>query len=580
MAMKIRRFKTMKRSLRLHLLACTSVAALLAAPPANAHDTGIPHDQTKTAVAVDNPSTSVPLFESLGNHSYPVTTANPLAQAYFDQGLRWAWAFNHAEAQRAFRAAQKLDPICAMCFWGEAYVLGPNINAGMSPEAAANAAEAVARARRLAEHVQGREKDLIEALARRYSADSSADQSALNQAYAAAMATVSERYPQDDEIATLYADALMNLTPWDYWLDGGATPKPDTVKLVAALERVLARNPDHAGAIHLYIHAVEASRTPERAEPYADRLAALMPGAGHIVHMPSHIYHQVGRWIDSLEINRVAVAADEGYFERVGIAPESTPGVYTDGYYPHNLHFLMTSAQMAGDVEAIAEVAEKLESLVSNAMAKKVAGLQPIKAATYFAHAQYSDPEVILALPAPANALPYVEATWRYARGVAFAATGASEAARAEIAAIRKLATETDFSAETAGGLPAPDLLELGALIVEARIAQHQGDLREARGKLEAAAAIEDGLAYMEPAYWYYPVRQTLGAVYMAMGEHEAAVAAFEHVLEQTPNNAWALWGLREVFRRTGRLADAEEMDARFKAAWVGAPDFLGIERL
>ncbi|WP_353646812.1 tetratricopeptide repeat protein [Mesorhizobium sp. WSM2239] len=568
----------MKRSL-FHLLACTSLAAVLASA-ANAHDSGLPHGQAEAAAAVEKAATDVPLFENLGSHSYPVTTANPLAQAYFDQGLRWAWAFNHAEAQRAFQTAQKLDPTCAMCFWGEAYVLGPNINAGMGPEAAAKAAEAAAKARRLAEHVSSREKDLIDALAKRYSADSSADQSALNQSYAAAMAKVVERNPQDDEIATLYADALMNLMPWDYWLDGGATPRPDTIRLVASLERVLARNPDHVGAIHLYIHAVEASMAPETAEPFADRLAALMPGAGHIVHMPSHIYHKVGRWVDSLEINRKAVAADEAYFERVGVQPETTPGVYTDGYYPHNLHFLMTSAQMAGDVEAIAEATKKLDSLVSNAMASKVGGLQPIKAASYFAHAQYSDPKVILALPAPANALPYVEATWRYARGIAFAATGANDAAGAEIAAIRKLATETDFSVEMAGGLPAPDLLELGALIVEARIAQHQGNLTESRSKLEAAVAIEDGLAYMEPAYWYYPVRQTLGAVYMAMGEHEAAVAAFEHVLEQTPNNAWALWGLREVFRRTGRAADAEEMDARFKAAWVGAPDFLGIELL
>jgi tetratricopeptide (TPR) repeat protein len=577
--MKTRRAETMKRSL-FHLLACTSLAAVLAASAANAHDSGLPHGQAEAAAAVEKAATGAPLFENLGSHSYPVTTANPLAQAYFNQGLRWAWAFNHAEAQRAFQTAQKLDPTCAMCFWGEAYVLGPNINAGMGPEAAAKAAEAAAKARRVADHVSSREKDLIDALAKRYSADSSADQSALNQSYAAAMAKVVERNPQDDEIATLYADALMNLMPWDYWLDGGATPKPDTIKLVASLERVLARNPDHVGAIHLYIHAVEASMAPETAEPFADRLAALMPGAGHIVHMPSHIYHQVGRWMDSLEINRRAVAADEAYFERVGVRPESTPGVYTDGYYPHNLHFLMTSAQMAGDVEAIAEAAKKLDSLVSNTMASKVGGLQPIKAATYFAHAQYSDPEVILTLRAPANTLPYVEATWRYARGIAFAATGASEAAGAEIAAIRKLATETDFSVEMAGGLPAPDLLELGALIIEARIAQHHGNLSEAQSKLETAVTIEDGLAYMEPAYWYYPVRQTLGAVYMAMGEHEAAVAAFEHVLEQTPNNAWALWGLREVFRRNGRAADAEEMDTRFKAAWVGAPDFLRIERL
>jgi tetratricopeptide (TPR) repeat protein len=356
--------------------------------------------------------TEPPLWAGLGSITYKITTANERAQAYFDQGLRLAYAFNHGEAQRAFRMAQKLDPDCAMCFWGEALVLGPNINLPMPEDAVAPAYAAAQKAKALAGKSSPREQALIGALAARYGSDPKAARTTFDAAYAAEMAKVATRFSDDDEIATLYAEAVMDLSPWDYWKPGGREAKPQSVSIVPTLERVLARKPDHAGAIHLYIHAVEASDRPKRAEPYADRLRGAIPGAGHLVHMPSHIYYRVGRYLDALEDNKAAVKVDEKY-----LADTNAPmGVYRLGYYPHNVHFVMASAQMAGDGPTVIAAAEKLRDLIPDEVAR---GRQPVKAAPYFAHAQFSTPETILALPDPGDAIPYVKAMWLYTRGVA-----------------------------------------------------------------------------------------------------------------------------------------------------------------
>ena len=279
---------------------------------------------------------SPPLFGNLGQHTWAITTQKPEAQAYFDQGLRLAYGFNHAEARRAFRQAQRLDPACAMCFWGEAYVLGPNINVPMEASANAPALAALERAQALAAHASPKEQALIAALAKRYSADPQADRAALDKAWADALGEVAQRFPEDIEIAVLHAEAMMDTQPWDYWTDGGRQAKGRANAIVAELERAMAKNPDHPGAIHLYIHAVEASDRPERAEAGADRLAALMPGAGHIVHMPSHIYYRVGRYRDALAANKAAVATDEAYIDA-----HKPSGPYPLAYYPHNLHFLV-----------------------------------------------------------------------------------------------------------------------------------------------------------------------------------------------------------------------------------------------
>ncbi len=539
------------------------------------------HDIAVAAATTGEPvSVAEPLFDNLGSHSYAVTTGSPRAQAYFNQGLRWAWAFNHGAALSAFRQARDIDPGCAMCWWGEAFVLGPNINTPMPAKAVAPAVAALDRALHAAGNATPRERGLIEALGFRYSDKPGADQAALNAAYAAAMADLAARFGDDDEIATLHADAIMNLSPWDYWETDKATPKPATRTLIATLERVLGRNPDHPGALHLYIHTIEASADPARAEPHADRLAHLVPGAGHLVHMPAHIYNRVGRWRESLAANRRAVAADEAYFARIGVEPSKAPGIYTDGYYPHNLHFMVVSAQMAGDAEALFSAAAKLEKLVDVRSAQRAVWLQAIKAAPYFAHAQFSAPETVLALPEPTYGLPYVTATWRYARGVALAAAGRLPEAGAEAEAVRAIGAQPDVVALSEKGLPARELVEIAALIVEARVAQKAGDLDGALRLFEQAAGIEDGLAYMEPSFWYYPVRQSLAAVHLERGDHVGAEKAFTEALKQTPNNGWALWGLASTYRAMGRNEEAAVIEEKLDTAWVGPADLLRIDRL
>ena len=342
-----------------------------------------------------------PLWEGLGAVTYKITTANEQAQAYFNQGLRLTYAFNHGEAQRAFRKAQKLDPDCALCFWGEALVLGPNINLPMQEDAVAPAFAAAEKARLLAAKATPREQALIAALSTRYAKDAKADRAPLDAAYASAMANVAAQFPDDNEIAVLYAEAVMDLSPWNYWQPGGRAPNQQSEPIVPTLERVLARDPNHAGAIHLYIHAVEASDRPERAEPYADRLRGATPGAGHLVHMPSHIYYRVGRYLDALADNKTAAEVDEKYLA----ATNAPMGVYRLGYYPHNVHFVLASAQMAGDGPTVIAAAEKLRGLIPDEVARVIALVQPVKAAPYFAHALFSPSATVLALPDPGDAI-------------------------------------------------------------------------------------------------------------------------------------------------------------------------------
>jgi len=360
--------------------------------------------------AEDNP----PLWGNLGALSMPITTADPAAQRYFNQGLTLAFGFNHNEALRAFRKAQQLDPNCAMCYWGDAYVLGPNINAPMDTSAVGRAVSAAARAQELAASATPVEQALIRAIVARYSADSEVPRATLDAAYASAMGEAARAFQDDQNVNVLFAEAVMDLSPWDYWEADAVRAKGRMGEAIAALEQVLRANAAHPGAIHLYIHAVEASTDPKRAEAYADRLGALVPGAGHLVHMPSHIYYRVGRYLDSLEANRRAVAVDEAYFARY-----KATGIYPNAYYPHNVHFLLVSAQMAGDGKAVIESARKLDEVISNYFAKVAPFAQTMKAAPYFAHVQFSTPETILALPDPGNGIPFIRAMWHYARGVA-----------------------------------------------------------------------------------------------------------------------------------------------------------------
>lgn len=497
--------------------------------------------------------------------NYRITTANARAQQYFDQGLRLAYAFNHLEAQRAFRMAQKLDPKCAICFWGEALALGPNINAPMDSSAVKPAWAAVTRARALAKRASAKERALIEALAKRHAENPKTDRKRLDAAYATAMGKVAKRFPRDEQIAVLYAESLMDISPWDYWEEGGRQPKGRTAEILKVLEGVLTENPDHPGAIHYYIHMVEASDRPKRAEPYARRLPTLMPGAGHLVHMPFHIHFRLGHYLEALEANKAGIAADEAY-----IAEAKPEGIYPKAYYPHNLHSLMASAQMAGDGTTALAAAEKLARVVSEETARHIPLVPPIMAAPYFAHAQFSPPDTVLALPDPGPGLPYVRAMRHYARGVAHASRNDGEAAEGEAEAIARIGASADFSALTASGTPAPDILRLARFIVLGRIAQTKGDLKSARAEFERAVAIQDKLAYMEPPHWYYPVRQSLGAVLLLSGDLQGAEEAFRTSLREAPNNGWALYGLSEVYRRRDDGRQADVTRKRLEQAWAG----------
>jgi tetratricopeptide (TPR) repeat protein len=516
-----------------------------------------------------------PLRNNLGTLTHPVTTASPLAQRYFDQGLRLAYAFNHAEARRAFRAAQRHDPTCAMAFWGEALVLGPNINAPMDAADVPAAHAAIERASELAAVGTPAERALIRALATRYSIDPAADRAVLDRAYAEAMTEVAARFPDDDDIAVLTAESLMDLSPWDYWQAGGAKPKGRTEDIVAILQRVLQRNPEHPGAIHLYIHIVEASIDPRRAEAHADRLTGLMPGAGHLVHMPSHIYYRIGRYRDSLAANQAAVAADEAY-----LAETDAKGIYPGGYYPHNVHFLMVSAQMAGDGETALQAAEKLARLAVADRMNEAAWVQPIIASPYFVHAQFSDPARIRGIADPGDSRPYVKAMWHYARGLGAARDGDGVTADATAGAIDRLARTADLRALEQAGVPARAVIELAGHVLRARIEQARGAFAAAVTHYEAAVALEDGLPYLEPPYWYYPVRQSLGAARLQSGDPEGAIEAFRKSLEQSPNNAWALFGLAEAYRGSGQSDQAADAMSRFQRAWLGRDGPPSLDRL
>ena len=558
---------------------CLPSAGRAPAPPllvAQAARTEVsPAAKAAASVTVPAAAQDQPLIPGLGTRSFKISTGSKAAQQYFDQGLRLAWNFNHAEAQRAFQKAQRLDPKCAMCYWGEAYVLGPNINVPMDPQANAPAAAAAAKAKSLAAGATPREQALIAAIAARYSTDPRLERPMLDEAYANAMASAAAQFPDDADILAFYAEALMDRSPWNYWEPGGTQAREVVAPLVPTLEAVLKKDPRHIGAIHLYIHAVEASADAKRAEAYADQLAKLAPNAGHLVHMPAHIYYRLGRYKDSLSTNQAAVKVDEAYIKQ--FAPQ---GVYPLGYYSHNLHFVMVSAQMSGEGAIVVDAAARLSRNIPDEAAKAVPLLVPMKAGPYWAHAQFSDLPTVLSLADPGADLPYLQVAWRYARGVAFAQSGNPEAARSQLAEIERLISTTDYAAFTAWGIPAKDIGTIAAHVLRARIAQAGNDYDGAIRDLQVAVEIQDSLPYMEPPYWYYPVRQTLGAVLLQKGDARAARDAFRDSLAKTPNNSWSLYGLKQTLEKQGMRAEAQEVEKYLNKAWSGDRKRLDLQRL
>ncbi|MBX3509680.1 MAG: hypothetical protein KF700_00660 [Hyphomonadaceae bacterium] len=556
-------FSTLCGDGRTGMLQRASLARMLAG--AEAYAQGLP-------AAADAPP---PLIPGLGDAHLPITSANSLVQQYFDQGVRYMNAFNHAEAVRAFRYAQTLDPRCAICAWGEAFALGPNINAPMEEGDHAPAFAAARRAYDLRAGVSPAELALIEALQTRYARVPPANRAPLDAAFADAMAAAADAAPEQDFIQVIAAEAAMDTQPWDYWEAGGREPKGRIGGALARVEAVLARSPNNSGAIHLYIHLVEASADPWRAEEAAQRLARAAPRAGHLVHMPAHIYYRVGRFRDSMRANIDAIAADEAFFR----AAEASP-LYRYGYYSHNVHFVLTSAAMAGDGRTALAYADRLDDVVPMDMAQAVALAQPVKAAPWFARAQFADPESVLAAPAPPEGVSYVSGAWRFARGVALARLGRADAARAEAAELRRLIETGDFTDINAAGVPAETVLETYRLLLLARVDMNEGAYPAAIAGLRRAVEMQQQMPYMEPPYLYYPLRRTLGAAYLLNGQPALAEMEFLQTLIESPNDAYAYWGLAEARRARGDRAGASAARQMFNSAFLGPRGRMSIAAL
>lgn len=510
-----------------------------------------------------------PLFEGMGNHHHPITTSDPGAQRYFDQGLVIDFAFNHAESVRSFRAAQRLDPECAMCYWGEALALGPNINVTsngkvvMADDDRRAAFAAIQKAVALKGNATERERDYIDALAARYNGDLSSPREPLDAAYADSMRALHEKYPADDDAAVLFAEAVMNTMPWDYWLDP-ENPKPSTVEVLDALETVLSRSPDHPMAIHLYIHAVEASSNPERAEAAADRLGELVPGAGHLVHMPAHLYWRVGRYHDASEANVRAAAVDEYY-----IAQCNAQGFYPAMYYPHNIHFLWAASSMEGRSKLAIDSARKVAANVRLEMIEEFPAVEFFHTIPLLSLVQFGRWDEVMAEPQPPADLEFSNGIWHYARAIAFARQKDVAAAQAEREKLSPLLSAEDVFFLDTLYYPASSLLGIADALVQGEIAMAEGDFDRAVESFESAVAIQDELPYTEPPFWYYPTRHSLGKAFLAGGDAVRAEAVYRKDLEDYPHNGWAMFGLIQSLEAQGK--DTSAVKEMFEHAWAQA---------
>jgi tetratricopeptide (TPR) repeat protein len=556
--------------LAVFLLSLAATACGGAAPPAGTAD-------PDTAIVARG---GAPLFKGLGEYTRKITTSDPGAQRYFDQGMVMSFGFNHAEAIRAFRAAQKLDPNCAMCFWGEALATGPNINvtvkgkAVMSPADRVAAYKAAEQAVKLKGSATPIEQALIDAQAVRYDGSETSDREPQDKAYAEAMKAVVARFPEDDDAAAIYAEAWMNTMPWDYWSPTGE-PKPATVEVINSLERIIARSPRHPLALHLYIHAVEASKNPGRAEKAADTLLALVPKSGHLVHMPAHTYWRIGRYHDASEANVKAAAVDEEY-----IAQCKAQGFYPAMYYPHNIHFLWAASSMEGRSAVAIEAAEKVAANVRLEQIKEFPAVEFFKTIPTVARVQFGKWDDVLAMPMPDASLDYATAMQHYARGIAFARKGDLAAARKERATLVPMKKTKKVMTIDANDYPAVALLEIADTLLQGEIAQAAGTPAAAINYFRRAVDLQDKLPYTEPPFWYYPTRQSLGAALLAAKRNAEAEAVYRKDLEAYPHNGWSMFGLAQSLDAQGKKTEADEARKLFDHIWSGADVKLAGSRM
>lgn len=511
------------------------------------------------------------LMPGLSELNHPVTTQNPDAQKFFNQGLALIYGFNHEEAKRSFERAAQLDPKLAMAYWGIALAVGPNYNeAEIDPSRLLAADRALEKAKELATNASDNERGYIEALAKRFQLKTDLKKCAVD--YKDAMAALHNKYPEDVDAAVLYADSLMNLTPWQLWTKDGK-PAEFTTEIVSTLEAAIKRAPNHIGANHLYIHAVEASRAPDRALPSAEKLGKLAPAAGHLVHMPSHIYIRTGDYEAAAKANEAAAKVDLEYIQRTGVQ-----GMYPMMYYSHNLHFLVESYNRAGNYEAAVGAAKRLADNVSGHV-KEMPMLEGFLPSVMFVQLRFNRWDEILKMPEPAREMPITNTLWHYARGIALAGKGQVAGAQKEreifAAQAKGLPGETPFGLNTA-----TSVLKIAEHSLDARIAAARGDRKLAVEHWRKTVAAHDALNYDEPPGWYYPTRESLGAALLAAGNAAEAEKVFRKDLEDNPHNGRSLFGLTESLKKQGQKQAAEKAQREFEAAWKNATSKLRIEDL
>jgi tetratricopeptide (TPR) repeat protein len=511
------------------------------------------------------------LLPGLGGLHHPIATSSPEAQKFFDQGLTLVYGFNHEEAVRLFQRAAELDPKAAMPLWGIALALGPNINMDVSPESEKAAYDAVQSALKLSATAPGVERDYIRALAKRYTNDPKADLKQAARDYAAAMKELMGKYPDDLDAATLYADALMNLHPWKLWT-ADSKPEEGTLEIVSTLEAVLRRDPKHIGANHFYIHAVEASPHPERAKASADRLGGLAPGAGHLVHMPGHIYMLLGDYDTVVRTNEAAAEADRAYMRLTGVQ-----GMYTAMYYSHNLDFLRVAWCAQGQFRDAKKAADEIAA--NNApMAVDLPMVQPFLALPWFVLLRFHRWDDMLAVPDPGEKLPIARTLWHFARGVAYA--GNTDASKAKAERDRFYVESAAVPADTPWGVnTAAPVLALARAELDARIAEARGDTQGAIVSWRKAVELQDAIPYDEPPDWYYWVRESLGGALLRGSAYAAAEEVFREDLKRHPNNPRSVFGLVESLKRQNKpLPDG--LEDQFRQAWRHAEKPLSVEDL
>jgi tetratricopeptide (TPR) repeat protein len=513
---------------------------------------------------IDASQAGAKILAGLGEHGHPISASDE-AQRWFDQGLVLAFGYNHDAAVRAFEEGLRADPSCAMCAWGVAYALGPNFNAGMGPEAARAAHAAAQHASALGPHASDEERAYIAAVATRYSADPAADRAALDRAFADAMAAVVRAHPDDLDAATIYAEALMVLRPWKLY-STDQEPMPETPEIVRVLESILERDPNHPGANHFYIHAVEASRTPERALAAADRLVALAPDAGHLVHMPAHIYWRVGFYARAADVNQLAIASDEAFFALCGAG-----GIYGVLYYPHNIHFLWAALAEAGASDVALMQARRLQASVSDAMLLEFPFAEQFRPIAIQTLARFGRFDEVLAEPRPADGERYSLGVWHYARGLAHLRGGDPALAEAELNALEAIAADERLASLDLNNEPASSYLALAVAQLSGELAAARGDLAGAVAKLEAGIRVQDAMVYTEPPRWHMSLRQTLGAILLEHGRAAEAETVYRADLVRVPGSGWSLFGLAQSLDAQGKDAEAELARRGHEIAWARA---------